>query len=262
MERHIVRRVRDGKVGEDPLAWTDLRNDLIADPRADLVGVVNAYTHAGRIVAHLPHRAFVEDVKAADYLDCGFPTPHVYLKLEAFAALVDESEAHSEMLNGIRSLVNEIQNRKRYNHGFGGRMKHQIPIRIIVNKPLTGVVMKVQRGRDELLPSAKANDDKLVFDLTLDVDLSGATPNFLGKYAQGPKDARFIYVNSGTYAGQTGTCWSRRAKLSLTNVTARQIAEVVNGNSIVLQTSFPGTGRDGGPTCASVKGIEWKVVKK
>ncbi len=165
------------------------------------------------------------------------------------------------MLNGIRDLVNEFENRNRYNHDSGSRMKHEIPVRIIVERPLAGVTMQVQRGRDELLAPSKKGMDELVFDLTVDVDLSASRPNFLGKYAQGPKDARFIYVNSGTYAGQRHTCWSRRAKLSLMSVTAEQIRQVIAGPG-VLEATFSGVGRDGGPTCASVKGLEWKVVTK
>lgn len=142
------------------------------------------------------------------------------------------------------------------------RMKHEIPVRITVKNPLAGVTMQVQRGRDELLAPSKATKNKLVFDLTLDVDLGSGRPNFLGKYAQGPKDARFIYVNSGTYAGQHVTCWSRRAKLSLMGVTTEQVREVIDGSNLVLETTFPGIGRDGGPTCASVKGLEWQVGTK
>jgi len=122
--------------------------------------------------------------------------------------------------------------------------------------------MQVQRGKNELLPPAKQGDDELVFEFPISVDMSSGQPNFLGAYAQGPKDARFIYVNSGTYAGQHATHWARRAKLTLMDVTAQQIEQLL-ANGGRLEVSFPGTGgRDGGPTCASVKGLEWKVVTK
>ena len=140
-------------------------------------------------------------------------------------------------------------------------MKHEVKFRIIVGDPLEGVIMQVQRGKDELLAPGEATAKALVFDLEISVDLSGVAPNFLGKYAQGPKEARFVYVNSGTYAGQHQTRWSRRAKLSLMSITKKQINEVLNGKAARIETSFPGVGRDGGPTCASVKGVEWKVVK-
>jgi len=140
-------------------------------------------------------------------------------------------------------------------------MKHEIGIRIRVLRPLAGVSMQVQRGRDELLPPIQENDKELVFEFPITVDLSSGDPNFLGKYAQGPKDQRFIYVNSGTYAGQHHSCWARRAKISLMSVTRPQVEDLIASNGR-LETSFPGTGgRDGGPTCATVKGIEWRVVR-
>ncbi len=98
-------------------------------------------------------------------------------------------------------------------------MKYEIPIRIKVLRPLAGVAMKVQRGRAELLPPTKVLAESIAFDFEITVDVGAATPNFLGKYTQGPKDARFIYVNSGTYAGHMHTCWSRRAKISLMGIT-------------------------------------------
>ena len=141
-------------------------------------------------------------------------------------------------------------------------MKYQIPIRITVLYPVAGVKMRVQRGRDGLLPPSSASDAALTFDLAADVDLSSGEPNFLGKYAQGPKDARFVYLNSGTLAGQPDSCWTRRAKISLMSITAKQIEEVITTPGSRLETSFNGIGRDGGPTCAGVKGIEWKVAGK
>lgn len=139
-------------------------------------------------------------------------------------------------------------------------MKHEIPIRIIVTWPLTGIAMLVQRGKVELLPPSIKSTEKLVFDFEITVDMTETKPNFLGKYAQGPKNERFIYVNSGTYADQH-SIWGRRAKISLMSITGEQTHEVIAKEGLVLQTEFAGVGRDGGPTCASVKGIEWKVVK-
>jgi hypothetical protein len=141
-------------------------------------------------------------------------------------------------------------------------MKLEIPFRIIVDQPLTGVSMQVQRGKNELLPACSMSDSKLTFEFTMSVETDGGSPNFLGKYAQGPKASRFVYVNSGTYGGQTGTSWGRRAKLSLMDITTEQIEDVIADPGSRLETRIPGIGRDGGPICASVKGIEWKVVRQ
>ncbi|HKP68795.1 MAG TPA: DUF5990 family protein [Pyrinomonadaceae bacterium] len=141
-------------------------------------------------------------------------------------------------------------------------MKYQIPFRVVVSKPLSGVVMRVQRGKDELLDPTSTTADAIAFEFEMTVDVSGEHPNFLGKYSQGPKDARFVYVNSGTYAGQHPTCWSRRAKLSLMTISRDEAMAVVDNPDSCLEAVMPGVGRDGGPTCASVKGIEWRIVKK
>ena len=141
-------------------------------------------------------------------------------------------------------------------------MKHEVPLRINVIRPLAGVARQVQRGRTDHLAPVQVTPDRLTFEFTARVDVSGQASNFLGEFAQGPKDARFVYVNSGTYAGQNDTCWSRRAKISLMSITKRQIDEVLSSPDAILETSFAGTGRDGGPACASVKGVEWRVGMK
>jgi hypothetical protein len=139
-------------------------------------------------------------------------------------------------------------------------MKHEIPVRITVVEPLANVTMMVQRGKNELLPPGQTSPDGLSFDFKITVDLAAGDPNFLGPFTQGPKSARFIYVNSGTYAGQHQTGWGRRAKLSLMNVTREQVNQILAKRGSRLETSINGVGADGGPTCATVKGLQWKVV--
>ncbi len=138
-------------------------------------------------------------------------------------------------------------------------MKYEVPFRIIITDPLPGVAMKVQRGRDELIEPVSSVNAAITFEFAVTADVSGSTPNFLGKFAQGPKDARFIYVNSGRRAGQH-TTWDRRAKLSLMSISKDAIEAVVKSPGSRLETAIYGVGRDGGPVCASVKGLEWKVV--
>lgn len=141
-------------------------------------------------------------------------------------------------------------------------MKHEIPFRIIVDAPLVGVKTRVQKGKDELLEPLSTSASAICFEFEISVDVDGNALNFLGKFAQGPKDSRFVYVNSGTYAGQPHTMWARRAKLSLMSITKAQILNVVENGGSFIETTMPGVGRDGGPTCASVKGIEWRVASK
>ena len=140
----------------------------------------------------------------------------------------------------------------------------QIPIRLIVSEPLDGVSMQVQRGRNELLAPKTKTREELSFVFEVRVNLEAGGPNFLGPFAQGPKDARFIYLNSGSYAGQSDTGWNRRAKISLMNVTADQVKQVLSSPGSRLEITIQGRGTDGGPICASVKPhatTGWKVCK-
>lgn len=145
---------------------------------------------------------------------------------------------------------------------MGQANKIEIPMRIRVLEPVPGITMKVQCGRDELLAPKKESRKQLIFEFVMTADTSPAEPNFLGKYAQGPKDQRFVYVNSGQCAGQLDTDIVRRAKISLMGITKEQIAAVGSADGLILETSFAGQDKTGKPTCASVKGIEWKVAAR
>jgi hypothetical protein len=143
--------------------------------------------------------------------------------------------------------------------------KFEISMRLNVEDPPLGVTMKMQKGRCELLDPTRATKTTLTFDFPITVDLSSGDPNFLGKFAQGPKDARFVYLNSGMYAGEKDSPWGRRAKISLMSVTAKQIRELLKTPGSILSVSFAGTShRDGGPVCASVRlpGDGWQIMKK
>jgi len=141
----------------------------------------------------------------------------------------------------------------------------EIPIRIIVVDPQPGVVIKVQRGRDGLLPPTPepgAGAGTLKFDFSIRLgDAPGGGPRFLGEFVQGPPTARFVYVNSGARAGQAGTCWDRRAKVSLMSIGQATVAEVLRRPGFVLEARISGRARDGGPMCASVPllGEGWTV---
>ena len=128
-----------------------------------------------------------------------------------------------------------------------------IRLRISVVDPPAGVRFMVQKGRSELVPPIDGAAASPVFEFTVRVERqrSGA-PNFLGPFTQGPVSARFVYVKSGTRAGQAESCWSRRAKVPLTTIEWPLIERALSIGGY-LETEFDGTGRDGGPTCATVR---------
>ena len=103
--------------------------------------------------------------------------------------------------------------------------------------------------------------EDLVFDFPITVEDKGrgAPPNFLGPFAQGPADGRFVYVGVGTYAGQKDTPWSRRMKIPLAGISWPLIRRVLDGHGRV-GVRIPGTGKDGGPNCATVRPLgPWSV---
>jgi hypothetical protein len=141
--------------------------------------------------------------------------------------------------------------------------KHEIMLRVNVIEPLAGVTMQVQEGKNRLLAPYETKPGKISFEFPITVDLSTGSPNFLGKFAQGPKDARFIYVNSGSYAGQPRTQWNRRAKISLMKITSTQIQELLDSPGSKLEVTIDGVGKDGGPVCASIPSAAdgWRIIK-
>lgn len=142
-------------------------------------------------------------------------------------------------------------------------MKRELPLRITVVHPPGGVTFCLQRGRDDLVPPAEAAEDHLAFDFEVRIgEKPDGSPNFLGGFAQGPPAGRFVYVNSGTYAGQVDSCWSRRAKVPLAGITWELIEQVLATRHALLEARIAGTGRDGGPACATVPLLAggWRVA--
>jgi Family of unknown function (DUF5990) len=143
--------------------------------------------------------------------------------------------------------------------------KEQIlQLRVSIIDPPAGVIFAVQRGKSDLLLPDIAKPALLVFRFSLRlIALDDGGFNFLGEYAQGPRGDRFIYVNSGAYAGQPASPWGRRAKLKLDAI-PRELLRVAAGKpTTALEARVKGTMKDGGPVCASVPpaSIEWGPVK-
>ena len=143
-------------------------------------------------------------------------------------------------------------------------MDHELPLRIILLTPPASVDFGLQNGRGndyETIQTQRSKGKDLSFEFTVRVKTGkDSVPNFLGPIVQGPTGERFVYIDIGTYAGQTETCWSRRLKIPLRGITWDMIDRVMAGGQI-LETRVPGTGKDGSPTCATVKPFPgWNVV--
>ena len=144
-------------------------------------------------------------------------------------------------------------------------MEHELKLRIVLEKPPAGVDFGLQRGRGvdyETIQTQRSKGPDLQFEFTVRAKHTGKNdpPNFLGPFVQGPTGERFVYLDIGTYAGQSGTCWSRRLKIPLRGITWEMVEEVTDGESI-LETHVAGTGKDGSPSCATPKPFAgWKLT--
>ena len=129
-----------------------------------------------------------------------------------------------------------------------------VTLRVVLEKPTAGVDFGLQEGHGsnyEVVAKQRSKGDDLEFEFTVTAKTGrdDDPPNLAGPFVQGPVGQRFVYINIGTYAGQTNTPWSRRLKIPLSGITWDML---LSGN--VLVARIPGTGKDGGPSCA----YEWR----
>ena len=139
-------------------------------------------------------------------------------------------------------------------------MTHEVTLRIILEQPPPGVSFGIQKGKGsvyETMLKQESSQGDLIFEFVVTCRMdANASPVFEGPIVQGPRDARFVYLDIGGYAGQAGSQWDRRLKVPLSGITRQML------KAPVLETRVPGTGRDGTPTCGTVRDFEgWKPAK-
>ena len=142
-------------------------------------------------------------------------------------------------------------------------MARELTLRIVIEQPPSGVDFALQKGTGsayEPVQKQRSEGDNLAFEFQPSIrdGVSDSMAALGGPFVQGPRRQRFVYVDIGTYAGQADCCWSRRLKVPLEGLPAKMIR-----TGGVLEARVPGTGRDGGPSCATVKDFEgWKSVER
>jgi uncharacterized protein DUF5990 len=147
-------------------------------------------------------------------------------------------------------------------------MESDLPIRLVLVDPPPGVDFGIQHGsgsdyETDFVQQRKHGDVTFDFFLNVADNRKDGLPNFKGPFAQGPVAGRFIYVDVGTYAGQKDTQWSRRMKVPLQGITWALIKQVTRNPGHKLLARIPGTGKDGGPSCATVKLLgPWQVINE
>jgi len=142
-------------------------------------------------------------------------------------------------------------------------MTRELKLRIIVEGPPPGVDYALQKGRGSAFETdqrQRSQGEDLAFEFTPAVrdGVSDAMAALAGPFVQGPRGQRFIYLDIGACAGQADSRWSRRLKVPLAGITMPMI--LAGG---IIEARVPGTARDGGPSCATVKNFGgWKPAKQ
>ena len=138
-----------------------------------------------------------------------------------------------------------------------------VGLRIIVLRPVPGVMLKMQDKKRVMLDPAGGGLRSTWFDLEVRVKRSGASADFAGAHVHGRPGGRFLYINVGRQAGQAGSPWSRRAKIPLGTIPVALLDRAARDGNLLLAAAIEGTGRDGGPSCATVPlASAWRLVRR
>ena len=100
--------------------------------------------------------------------------------------------------------------------------KSELKLRIILEQPPKGCDFGLQKGRGsvyEIVQTKRFTGKDLIFEFTVGVKPDGkASPDLAGPFVQGPAGERFVYIDIGTYAGQTDSSVGRRMKIPLEGI--------------------------------------------
>ena len=145
-------------------------------------------------------------------------------------------------------------------------MSTVLTLRIILERPVKGVVYGLQEGKGNdytTIQKQEGDGRDIVFEFDARYKIEGNSVVLLGPFAQGPPNERYAYIDIGTLAGQSNSCWSRRLKIPLTGISHDMVQQFLSNSGLILATTVPGTGSGGGPNCATVKPFEgWRLINR
>jgi hypothetical protein len=145
-------------------------------------------------------------------------------------------------------------------------MDRELNLTIVLERPTAGVDYGLQKGRGndyETVQTQRGANKDLTFDFSVRVNEGkNGQPNFLGPFAQGNADGRFVYLDIGRCAGQMNTVWTRRLKIPLMGIEWTSIESAIKAQRPLEARVAGSGGRDGGPTCGTIKPFTgWHVRK-
>lgn len=139
---------------------------------------------------------------------------------------------------------------------------HSLRLQLRIVEPPADVRWAAQLGRSDLLPPVTRGENWLEFEIPLElVSTPDGESKVRGAAMQGPRGGRFLYLASGSRAGDIRSRWDRRAKISLETLPLDAIRARPADVVVVLTAAISGTAKDGGPACGSVPLLEkaWRL---
>ena len=135
-------------------------------------------------------------------------------------------------------------------------MGRKLTLRIIIEQPPPGVDFGLQKGSGsvyETVQKQRWQGKDLVFEFQPSIrdGVSDSMAALGGPFVQGPPRQRFVYIDIGTYAGQTDSCWSRRLKVPLDGIPPKSIAAgiVIRSSGYRMTRASASSHANGRPAC-------------
>ena len=126
-------------------------------------------------------------------------------------------------------------------------MASTLTLRLTIGDPVPGVRYSLQKDDLPFEPITAA-DSPISFDVPVTLHADGRmTGPFVRREGT---TRRFVYIRIGTIAGDHASPWSRRAKIDIHDIP--QPLRIANA---LLEVHLPGRGKDGSPTCATVRPV-------
>lgn len=143
-------------------------------------------------------------------------------------------------------------------------MSKEIILKIVLQKPVSGCVYGLQKGKGpgyETVQAQVSKGEDLTFDFAVQAkESNGSISTLGGPFVQGTPGNRFVYIGIGSYAGQMGAPCSGRLKIPLSEADFQN--PDLDDGAHGLHCTVPASTADGKPVFATVKAFGgWHIRK-
>ena len=120
----------------------------------------------------------------------------------------------------------------------------ELSVHVILQRPPADIFFGLQKGsgaKYEIVQAQRSTGQDLHFNFLIGVkgvEQKDELPDFNGLFVQGPRLGRFIYLDVGSYAGQTNF-HGGRIKIPLTGISWNMVHQLEADSKLCLETIVP-----------------------